>query len=215
VKRLQTVGRSPGGSRSPAPESDFELSRRARREGRPHLGDLLWHGAAVVQRAQRGVLVPESTLAVSGKGAIGLTAGSRRTGRPVGRRRRSPLRGDAGEPSRATGRWKRGRVMQYESAHIDGVESEVGVRSSHSSGQPRTNRRPATRNQRQAARRGWQALASGAADALVRVPRPDHRDPGLSTRLRASRKSFPTFVVYGQPRSSFGSVERRFRRPDS
>ena len=34
--------------------------------------------------------------------------------------------------------WKRGRVMQYESAHVDGVESEVGVRSSHS---------------------GWQALA--------------------------------------------------------
>ena len=57
--------------------------------------------------------------------------------------------------------------MQYESAHIDGVESEVGVRSSHSSGQPRTNRRPATRNQRQAARRGWQALASGAAVLMV------------------------------------------------
>src|SRR4030095_9645404 len=30
------------------------------------------------------MLVPESTLAVSGKGAIGLTAGSRRTGCPVG-----------------------------------------------------------------------------------------------------------------------------------
>jgi len=52
------------------------------------------------------------------------------------------------------------------------------------------------------------------ADALVRVPRPDHRDLGYQLACRASRKSFPTFVVYGQPRSSFGSVERRFRRPD-
>jgi hypothetical protein len=61
--------------------------------------------------------------------------------------------------------------MQYESAHIDGVESEVGVRSSHSSGQARTNRRPATRNQRQAARRGCQALASGAAVLMACLTR--------------------------------------------
>ena len=57
--------------------------------------------------------------------------------------------------------------MQDDSAHIDGVQSEVGVRSSHSTGQPRTNRAPATRNLRQAARRGWQAIASGAAVLMV------------------------------------------------
>ena len=58
--------------------------------------------------------------------------------------------------------------MQYESAHVDWVESQIGVRSSHSThGQPRTNRAPAARNLRQAARRGWQALASGAAVLMV------------------------------------------------
>ncbi|PYN83770.1 MAG: hypothetical protein DMD87_29730 [Candidatus Rokuibacteriota bacterium] len=58
--------------------------------------------------------------------------------------------------------------MQNESAHVDGVESEVGVRSSHSThSQPRTNRASATRNLRQTARRGWQALASGAAVLMV------------------------------------------------
>ena len=56
--------------------------------------------------------------------------------------------------------------MQDDSAHIDGVQSEVGVRSSHSTGQPRTNRAPATRNLKQAARR-WQAIASGAAVLMV------------------------------------------------
>lgn len=58
--------------------------------------------------------------------------------------------------------------MQYKSAHVDGVESEVRVRCSHSThGQPRPNRAPATRNLTQAARRGWQALASGAAVLMV------------------------------------------------
>lgn len=57
--------------------------------------------------------------------------------------------------------------MPHESAHLDGGASEVGVCSSHSTDQPRTNRAPATRNLRQAARRGWAAIASGAAVLMV------------------------------------------------
>jgi hypothetical protein len=56
--------------------------------------------------------------------------------------------------------------MRDDSAHVDGIESEVAVRSSHH-GQPRTNRAPAARNLRKAVRRGRQALASGAAVLML------------------------------------------------